>query len=363
MRWSNDDSALARLVPAEVPIFGFAHSVDVVTALTRAGGVGVLGVTRDTPEEIEDHLQLIAEQAEGRPYGVDLVIPAGMPERDDRAAIEAQLPQGHRAFVETLRAKYGVPDDRLPGMRSRFVRSQDMADRQLEKVLASQAAVVALGVGTPPDAVRALKAAGKVVVSLVGAPRHAEKALEAGVDILVAQGTDAGGHTGTIGTFSLVPAIADMAGDVPVLAAGGVATGRHIAAALALGAAGVWTGTIWLATSEHSMPDAILRMLIQAGVDGTVISRADSGKTMRQLRSTWTEEWAAPGSPDPLGMPQQDILIGDLLGAVDRHAIEPLMHTPAGQSAGFITRVGTVDEVVAGLVAEADAVLNGGGAA
>lgn len=169
----------------------------------------------------------------------------------------------------------------------------------------------------------------------------------------MAQGYDAGAHTGTIGTFSLVPQIVDIAGDVPVLAAGGVATGRHVHAALAMGAQGVLLGTAWLTTSEHAMHDVLRRKLLAAGSDDTVISRADIGKTLRQIRTDWSQEWAAPGAPTPLRMPYQDILVGDLLGAIDEHAIEPLMHTPAGQSIADFNEVRNVAEVMQGIVDEA----------
>ena len=280
-----------------------------------------------------------------------------MPQADDRAAIEAQIPEGHRAFVDSLYTKYGIPKPTKPGMRSRFVRSKDMAELQLEAVLESDVDLVACGIGAPESVVRMLQERGKRVAALVGSPRHAVRALRTGVDMLVAQGYDAGAHTGVVGTFSLIPQIVDVAGNVPVLAAGGVATGRHIAAALALGAKGVWMGTRWLTTTEYAseIPAAVQQKLLEAGSEDTVISRADSGKTLRQIRSAWSDEWAAPGAPKPLPMPLQDILVGDLLGAIDEHNIEPLMHYPAGQSVAYCKTVQSVAEVMAELVEEADA--------
>lgn len=344
---------IAGLVDIAYPIFGFSHSVDVVAAVTNSGGLGVWGATRSTPEEIEAGLAKIRSEVGGRPFGVDLVLPKGMPERDDRSAIEERIPDGHRAFVSGLAKTYGVPDDGGTGMRSRFVRSEESARLQIEKVLASDVDVFALGIGSPPEVITAAKERGKRVVSLVGAPKHAEAALRLGVDILVAQGYDAGAHTGPIGTFSLVPKIADLAGDVPVLAAGGVATGRHVAAALALGAKGVWMGSAWLVTREDGADPLVLRKLLAAGIGDTVISRADSGKTLRQIRTAWSDAWAADDAPAPLKMPYQDILVGDLLGAIDRHKIEPLMHTPAGQSIGYFDEETTVAAIMSGLVGEA----------
>lgn len=350
---------ISRLVDVEHPVFGFSHSTDVVAAVCAGGGLGVWGATRSTPGEIEAGLADIRTRIGDRPFGVDLVLPKGMPDRDDRAAIEAEIPDGHREFVADLRSRYAVPDDGRPGMRSRFVRSEETAKRQIDAVLNSDVDVFALGIGSPPEVIEAAKRRGKRVVSLVGAPRHAQAALRLGADILVAQGYDAGAHTGTIGTFSLVPKIVELAGDVPVLAAGGVATGRHVAAALALGAAGVWLGTAWLVTREAGTDPVLLRKLLDAGIEDTVISRADSGKTLRQIRTAWSDEWARPDAPAPLRMPYQDILVGDLLGAIDRHCVEPLVHSPAGQSIGYFDRPTTVAEVLANLVTEAGNVLSG----
>lgn len=339
------------------PIFGFNHSIDVTVAVCEAGGIGVYGATRRTPQEIRSELAEIRRRVGDRPFGVDLVLPVGMPARNNREEIEAALPGEHRDFVDGLWEKYAVPRDGGSGMRSRFVRSEEVAERQIAAVLESDVNLFAMGVGSPPAAVAAARQSGKMLVSLVGSPKQARRVKEMGVDLIVAQGYDAGAHTGPIGTFSLVPQVVDVAGETPVLAAGGVATGRHIVAALAMGAAGVWIGTPWLFTKENHTHPTILKKLIAAGPEDTVISRADSGKTLRQIRTAWSDEWAATTAPAPLKMPYQDILIGDLLGAVERHEIEPLMHSPAGQSVGVFSKVTTVAEIMSSLVREAEAVL------
>ena len=348
---------LVRNLGMQNPLFAFCHGREVVSEVSRQGGLGVLGATRHTPEEIAQDLKWIRAQVGTRPFGVNLVLPSGMPEQDDRAAIEAQLPPGHREFVRSLYQKYHIPQGSGPGLRSRFVRSQDMAMRQVQTILQSDVDVVACGIGAPDDMVAAFRQAGKKVIALVGSPKHARGALGKPLDALVAQGYDAGAHTGTIGTFSLLPQIVDMAAavGVPVLAAGGVGTGRHIVAALAMGAQGVWMGTGWLTTEEYRshLPDAVFQKLLAAGIEDTVISRADSGKTLRQLRTAWSEEWEAPTAPRPLKMPLQDILIGDLLGAIDEHGIEPLMHSPAGQSVGYFNTVETVAQRMHRLLDEA----------
>lgn len=344
------ETPLCRELGIDWPIFGFSHSAEVVAEVCRAGGVGVLGATRMTPQEITEVLGQIRAAVGDRPFGVDLVLPPGMPDRDDRGEIEAAIPPGHRAFVAGLAARYGVPPPSQPGMRSRFVRSEQTASAQVEAVLACDVDLLALGIGSPSGVVARARSEGKPVVSLVGRADHARRALAAGADILVAQGYDAGAHTGAVGTFSLVPQVVDVAGETPVLAAGGVATGRHVAAALALGAQGVWLGTAWLVTREAHTDPALLAKLLAAGSEDTVISRADSGKTLRQVRSAWSDEWSAPGAPEPLRMPYQDILVGDLLGSVAENRVEPLMHSPAGQSIAYFDRVTTVGEVVDSLV-------------
>ncbi len=343
---------------AQVPIFGFTHSLDAAIAVTRSGGVGIWGATRSTPAEIEEGVSRMGSELGDLPFGVDLVIPPGMPERDNRDEIEAAIPAEHRAFIASMRHKYGVPDDGNPGMRSRFVRSEQMAREQVDVVMDSSISVLALGIGSPEWVIGPAKERGKTLVSLVGQPKHAIKALQAGADMLVAQGTDAGAHTGPVGTFSLVPQIVDVAGDVPVIAAGGVATGRHIAAAMAMGAVGVWLGTAWLfCEEEHTEPQVLEKLIAGASADA-IISRADSGKTLRQIRTAWTDEWAAPGAPEPLKMPYQDILVGDILGQIERHEIAPLMHSPVGQSVAYFDRLTTVNAVMSGLVADTHAALD-----
>lgn len=349
------------LLGAERPIFGFGMKLEVAIAASRAGGVGIWGCTRNTPDEIEEGITRMEEALGDLPWGVDLVIPAGMPERNDRAAIEAQLPTDHVAFVDGMRERHGVPDDGLPGMRSRFVRSEETARDQLAVVMDHRIPLLALGVGSPTWAVEQAHEQGSSIVSLVGRPSHAETAIRAGADVLVAQGTDSGGHTGPIGTFTLVPLVVEAAEGRPVLAAGGVATGRHVAAAMALGADGVWIGTALLASVENDPSPVLLDKLLAAGPTDAVVSRSVSGKTFRMLRSAWSDEWSAEGAPEPLKMPHQDILIGDLLGQVQRHQVAPLVHEGAGQGVAHLREQETVAAVIDRLVSEAEQVANGMG--
>lgn len=342
------------------PIFGFAHSVEVVAAICLAGGYGVYGATRRFPDEIREELAEIRRLVGDRPFGVDLVLPPGMPPENSREEIEAQLPEEHKAFVAQLIEKYKVPAATEPGMRTRFIRSAEIEQAQIQAVLESDVNMFACGIGAPAEVIREAKARGMLTLALIGSPHHVPKVRAAGVEIIVAQGYDAGAHTGPIGTYSLVPQIVDAAGDIPVLVAGGVATGRHVAAALAMGAEGVWLGTAWLLTHEHTshMHPVNIEKLKTAGSADTVITRSESGKTFRQVRTHWSSEWEAEGAPAPLKMPLQDVLVGDLLGAIEEHDIEPLIHSGAGQSVAYFNDLQSVAQVMDGLVGEAVAVLN-----
>ena len=350
-------TAVCDLFGIERPIFGFAHSVAVTAAISRAGGLGVYGATMDEPDEIRDKARQLRALCGDRPFGIDLLLPSGVGDETDRAKVAADLPQGHKDFVAGLAERYAVPPPTEKTFYGRNVRSQTLFRRQVEAALDCEADVFAAAVGVPAAVIAEAKAAGKRTISLVGAVKHAEKAVAAGVDLIVAQGYDAGAHTGRIGTFSLVPQVVDAAQGIPVLAAGGVGHGRHLAAALALGAQGVWLGTAWLTAVEHRLDEVTLRKLLAAGSDDTVISRSYSGKTLRMIRTAWSDEWDAPGAPEPLPMPFQQVLIGDFLAGVRQHRIEPLMWEPAGQSIAWFNEVATVSEIMDRLTAEAEAAL------
>lgn len=210
------------------PIFGFSHSVDVVVDIARAGGYPVLGLAREMPHEIPHILREVDDRMQGRPYGVDLMLPAAVPRTGSIEEVRAALPGAHVDFVQSLRERFNVQPPQKPSFFTTQVRSEDLFESQIEQVLASNATGVATAIGLRADLIARAKARGKTTFSLVGSVRHAQKALALGVDVLVAQGYDAGGHTGSVGTFSLVPQIVAVAGDVPVLAAGGIGNGAQI---------------------------------------------------------------------------------------------------------------------------------------
>ena len=343
---------LCRRLGIRVPIFGLAHRIEVAAAISRAGGLGVYAAARDGPSELAGKLRQLRALCPDHPVGVDLLLPSGLPEHDAPEAVAAAIPQGHRAFVRGLMERYRVPAATRGNFFSQYVRSQALFAEQVEAAVASGLEVFAAGVGTPPAVLTRARRAGQHTIALVGSVRHARKALDAGADILVAQGYDAGGHTGPIGTFTLVPQVVAAADGRPVIAAGGIGTGAQVAAALALGAQGAWLGTVWLGTREHELPAALLAKLVAAGSEDTVITRAHSGKPCRVVRSAFSDAWAEPGAPEPLPMPYQQALTGELLAAVEEHEVAPLLYEAAGQSVAWVRGLEPVSAVMDRLVGE-----------
>jgi NAD(P)H-dependent flavin oxidoreductase YrpB (nitropropane dioxygenase family) len=319
-------TAFTDLVGVPHPIAGFNRSPGVVAAVTNAGGLGVLAASAYTPEELDAQLTWIEDQVGGKPYGVDLLVPEkfvpGDPD-DLIASLRAQIPEEHLAFVRGLLDQYGIPEAAVLEDNSGIVAGLNPggAEALLDVAFSHQISLVASALGTPPPSLVARgQAAGVVVAALVGQARHARRQIEAGVDLLIAQGTEAGGHTGTIATMVLTPEIVDIAGGRPVLAAGGIASGRQMAAALALGAAGVWCGSVWLASAEDVAIQAIKDKFLRAASSDTLRSPTRTGKPARQLRSAWHDEWDRPDAPAPLPMPLQPMLVDAAWQRIDQAA-------------------------------------------
>lgn len=334
------------------PVFGFTHSVEVAVAIARAGGYPVLGLARKLPHEIPHILEDVEGRMHGRPYGVDLMLPSKVPPQGDIAGVRAALPARHLAFVESLRQKFQIEPPVKPSFFTSQVRSEELFESQIEQVLGSRATGVATAIGLRPDLIARSKALGKVTFSLIGSVRHAQKALAMGVDVLVAQGHDAGGHTGNIGTFSLVPQIVAVAGQAPVLAAGGIGTGAQVLAAIAMGAQGGWLGTLWMGAAENHTPPALLDRLIAAASEDTLITRAHSGKPCRVVRSEWIDAWMEDGALEALPMPQQQALTGDVFASIHEHNNSRLIYEAAGQSVFAIKEPSTVARQMDRLVCE-----------
>ena len=334
----------------EHPIFGFSHSPDVVVAIAEAGGFPVLGLAREMPEEIPQLIGQVEERLGGKPYGIDLMLPAQVPQEASVDGLKASLPAGHVDFVAGLRQRFGVEPPSKPSFFTTQARSEALFTQQIEAVLASRAVGVATAIGLRQDLITEARRRGKLTFSLVGSVRHARKALGMGVEVLVAQGYDAGGHTGTVGTMSLIPQIVEVAGDVPVLAAGGIATGAQVLGCIGMGAQGAWLGTLWMAARENHTPPALLERLIASASEDTVITRAHSGKPCRVVRSDWIDAWHEAGAPSPLGMPLQQVLTGDVFASIHEHDDARLIYEAAGQSVFGLKGETTVADQMAQLV-------------
>jgi len=322
----------SELVGIDVPIFGFSHCRDVVAAVTNSGGCGVLGAVAHSPEQLDIDLTWIEEEVKGKPFGVDLLVPEKFTGAEEGglspAELRALLPEEHLAWVEGLLERYDVPqapDDEGPGrgIGGMRVDPKSMAPL-LDVVFAHATRLVASALGPPPaHFIERSHAAGIPVAALAGSVEHARRHAAAGADLIVAQGTEAGGHTGQIATMVLVPEVVDAVGPVPVLAAGGIARGRQLAAGMALGADGVWCGSVWLTTEEAETPPAVKDKFLAAGLGDTVRSRSMTGKPARMLRTAWTDEWERADGPGTLPMPIQPLLIGDAMRRIHRVAAKP----------------------------------------
>lgn len=338
----------------EYPIIAFTHCKDVVAAVINAGGFAVMGETHHSPEEIEADIKWIREKVGDKPFGVDLVFPSSVPPMGSIEELVSKIPAEQRAFTEDIKRRYELPEPKNPVeiYELRWM-TQDVPRQQLEVVLEAKVPVLASGLGSPAFILEAAHERGMQVWGLIGKPRQAKRELEAGVDAIIAQGSDAGGHTGSIGTFSIVPEIVAIAGDTPVIAAGGITTGRHLAGAIALGASGVWTGTLWLASRESDRDMVIKEKIIKAKVDDAWFSDCISGFTMRTLRSKWHEEWARPDAPKAAPAPFQLLLFGEIKQSAMDWGIESFMTEASGQGVGFITSMKPARQIVFDMVDEA----------
>jgi len=346
----------------EFPIFAFSHCRDVVAAVSKAGGFGVLGAVGFPPDQLEVELKWIDEHIGDRPYGVDIVIPGkyeGMGELDPKKLEQqllAMVPEEHRQFADKILADHGVP--KLPEgerpVNQLLGWTAATATPQVEMALKhDKVRLIANALGTPPeDVIAEIHATGRLVVALCGSAKQALQHKKAGIDIIVAQGTEGGGHTGEIGSIVLWPEVIDAVAPTPVLAAGGIGTGRQIAAALAMGAQGVWTGSIWLIVKEAESPMAQRETYLAATSRDTVRSRSFTGKPCRMLRNDWTDAWATPGNPEPLGLPLQFMVASDAVARGHRYAdkARDVMFNPVGQIVGSMNVVYPVKEAIRNLV-------------
>lgn len=367
-------TSVTDLLTIEFPILAFSHCRDVVAAVSKAGGLGVLGAVAHSPEQLEIDLAWIEAEVGERPYGVDLIVPARYAGDENGGYtledIRQLIPAEHQAFIDDILRRYEVPEllerdaqaggrglERAGGGAAPF--SAAAAGPQLEIALAHRTAFVANALGPPPQfLIDRVKEEGRLVGALAGKAVHAERHVQAGVDLIIAQGYEAGGHTGEIGSMVLIPEVVDAVAPVPVLGAGGIGRGRQMAAAMALGAQGVWCGSVWLTTDEAETHPVVKEKMLTATSDDTLRSRSLTGKPARMLKSAWTEEWERADTPDPLGMPLQSIFTAIAQQRISRAAMTPgsgaekLANYFVGQVVGTMNQRKTSRQVVFDMIEE-----------
>ena len=356
------NNALCRLTACDFPLFAFSHCRDVVVAVSKAGGFGVLGATRFSPEQLEEELAWIDAHIDGKPYGVDVLVPETIDPRvaelSSNVARAAAIPAEHRAFAADLLARHGVTGGSdMPVLRERMGITPENGLALMEVAFRHPIRLIANALGIAPAAMIAEgKARGIPVAALVGAKEHALRQAEAGVDIIVAQGGEAGGHCGEVSTLVLIPevvrALKNAGHDIPVLAAGGIMTGAQMAAMMAAGAAGAWTGSVWLATPEAETSEAFRAKMIAARSRDTVRSKSRTGKPARQLRTAWHEAWDSPDGPGTLPMPLMGMVSEPSFARIEKavvngnEAARDLVSYFVGQGVGLVEAERSARQVV-----------------
>lgn len=338
----------------DVPVFAFSHCRDVVVEVSKAGGLGVLGCAYYTPEQLREELSWIERHVEGKPYGVDFLLPGKYQKIENPLLKLSDLPREQTDYMRKYLDDAGIP--RLPDDHAEALIADEIAKIQMTREQALALVDVALefpiklvvnALGAPPkEMVDRLHAAGVKVGGMIGSVDHAQRHKDAGVDILIAQGMEAGGHTGKITSMVLWSQVVDAVAPIPVLAAGGVGRGRHMAAALALGAEGIWCGSIWLTTKESELIPEVKARLLGARSEDAIQSRSRTGKPARILDSKLVQAWSAPGAPDFLPMPLQTAAMAESRLRVERARASEWLSPPAGQIVGDMNRELTVKQVV-----------------
>lgn len=362
------NTKLCRMLGIEFPLLAFSHCRDVVAAVSKSGGFGVFGAAGYTPEQLETELTWIDAHVDGKPYGVDLLIPENLSVRTaagaTQADLAAQVPPAHRGFVHDLLRRHDV--DPVSGYYQREDPNRpvsyqfDTGEHLMDVAFRHPIRLIANALGVPPASMlERARQHGIPCAALVGAREHAVRQVAAGVDIIVAQGTEAGGHCGEVSTMVVVPEVLRaVQGKVPVLAAGGIMTGRQMAACMAMGAAGAWTGSVWLATTEAETSPVFREKMVAARSRDTVRSRGRTGKPARQLRSAWTDAWEAPDSPGTLPMPLQGLISEPAMARVNKAAeggnakARELVSYFVGQGVGLVEDIPSCRQVVAGFMTE-----------
>lgn len=358
-------TAICELLGIDLPILAFSHCRDVVAEVSKSGGCGVLGAALMTPEELEVEMTWLDEHVNGRPYGLDLIVPHTFTGKGSAKSgpTPDDIPTEVREFVDDILIKHDMDPAQIPTtpMATEETLSEAYAAQMLDVALKHPLALIANALGTPPPLmIERARAANVPIGALVGTKEHAAAQVAAGVDFVVAQGSEAGGHTGLVSTMVLVPEVVEhlrsLGSNVPILAAGGIVTGGQIAAAIAMGAAGAWTGSVWLTTHEAETAPYTKQRMLEASSSDTVRSRFRTGKPSRQLRSEWHDAWAAEGSPGPLPMPlmgyvcEPPLKRADVLAATGHEGAQRLSTYWVGQGVGLMNSAKSVRQVISKMV-------------
>lgn len=347
------------------PVGGGSRAValaELTAAVSNAGGLGVIGGAGFSPDRLREEIAKVRSMTD-KPFGVDLLLPSnflggaasGEIPRDPRELIPESSKAGMRKIADDLGIEW-KPVEQVNSPLANRRQGGGMSDDQMEVVIDEKVPVFAAGLGTPAPWLDRLHANGTKVLSLVGNTKNARRVAAAGVDVVVAQGTEAGGHTGRVATMALIPQVVDSVSPTPVVAAGGIADGRGLAAALALGAIGVWCGTAFLVSNEANQPETQKQRILAATDEDTRITKLYSGKTMRNITNPLIEAWEAASIPAmPMGL--QGALTGDLLNSVRAAGRDDLMMNAAGQISGMLTKSRPAADILYDMVAEAADIL------
>ena len=322
------NSLICDLLDIEFPLIAFSHCRDVVVEVSKAGGFGVLGAARYNASTLEAELSWIDEHIDGKPYGVDLIAPTSMAVAEENGAAENlknRVPQEYFDFASGILERHGIDSSDVYANQyeSDSFLTKNKATSIIDVAFDHPIKLIANALGVPPAYMIDMgKEKGVATAALIGTREHAIKQVEAGVNIVVASGTEAGGHCGDVSTLVLIPEVYSVLKDsgVPVVAAGGIVTGRQMAACMAMGAAGVWTGSVWLTCAESDTPPVLKEKMLRASSRETVRSRSRTGKHSRQLRSPWTDAWESNTAPEPLSMPLQSQVTENPLAKVTKLA-------------------------------------------
>lgn len=353
-------SVICEMFDIEFPLLAFSHCRDVVAAVSKAGGMGVFGAVNHTPEQLKEELNWIDEHVDGKPYGLDLIVPTKSVLQEgpvDKQALLNMIPEEHKGFARSVLEDRGIAAGDLDDRRIEHLHflenlTPDGAGDALDTAFEHPIKLLVNALGVPPQIMlEKARAHGVKVGALVGSAAHAAKQVEAGVDVLIAAGGEAGGHCGDVATSVLVPEVVRVANNTPVLAAGGIATGAQMAGMMAMGAAGAWCGSVWLTTTEAETSQSVKEKMLLASSADTVRSRSRTGKPSRQLKSSWTEAWEANG-PQPLPMPLQTLVSEPALRKLDKladggdQAAKDLATYWVGQAVGLMNETETTGQVV-----------------